>query len=137
MTDKKIKNYVEYLKVYSLDMDGFLCDVAAYMERVGWTWFDYDHIPVKREISEEFYKLLDSLSENHTYVETRGFRIEVNDMTDSIDCVFLERHNNNVVTSISTNHYFNDPVVNFINHLCRECPVLNRDQLIEKYKEWK
>ena len=135
MDIKKIKDHIEYLKNYSLDTDGFISSIREYMQNTHWTWFDYDHVPNKAEIQKEFFNLLDDLTE-HRYIETRGFRLEVNDDTESVDCYFGRRCNEKTIT-LSSNQDFKDPVMDFVNHLCKKCPALDKEWIRKEYKEWK
>ena len=125
------KAHINYLKENCSD---FIKEIHEYMLEKNWTWHDSGNVPTEEKIKEMFFNLLDLiLKHDSTEVKSGGFYIFINEDKFVIECYFdfCSEDNIRLVSFDGKN-----PVINYINILCSEYPVLNKNFLMKVYKNW-
>ena len=129
MKTETIKNKVKFLKEHS---DSYIKDVHNYMVNTNWTWHKSDLPPTEGEIKNLLFSLLDELDSNTTYLSTGGFTVSVNDELHRIECDFggdfIKKAGIKLVSDAKGN-----AIYDFINVLCADFPILDRDNLLQRY----
>ena len=130
MKTETIKNKVKFLKEHS---DSYIKDVHNYMVNTNWTWHNSDLPPTEEEIKNLFFSLLDELDSNTTYLSTGGFTVSVNDELHRIECDFGGDFIKKAGIKLISDENVSD-IYDFINVLCTDFPILNKDYLLQKYR---
>ena len=130
MKTETIKNKVEFLKEHS---DSYIKDVHQYMINTNWTWHKSDLPPTEEEIKNLLFSLLDELDSNTTYLSTGGFTVSVNDELHRIECDFGGDFIKKAGIKLISDENVSD-IYDFINVLCTDFPILNKDYLLLKYR---
>ena len=102
------------------------------MINTNWTWHKSDLPPTEEEIKNLLFSLLDELDSNTTYLSTGGFTVSVNDELHRIECDFggdfIKKAGIKLVSDEKGN-----AIYDFINVLCADFPILDRDNLLQRY----
>ena len=130
MKTETIKNKVKFLKEHS---DSYIKDVHNYMVNTNWTWYKSDLPPTEEEIKNLRFSLLDELDSNTTYLSTGGFTVSVNDELHRIECDFGGDFFKKAGIKLISDENVSD-IYDFINVLCTDFPILNKDYLLLKYR---
>ena len=130
MKTETIKNKVKFLKEHS---DSYIKDVHNYMVHTNWTWHKSDLPPTEEEIKNLLFSLLDELDSNTTYLSTGGFTVSVNDELHRIECDFGGDFIKKTGIKLVSDESVSD-IYDFINVLCTDFPILNKDYLLLKYR---
>ena len=130
MKTETIKNKVKFLKEHS---DSYIKDVHDYMVNTNWTWHKSDLPPTEEEIKNLLFSLLDELDSNTTYLSTGGFTVSVNDELHRIECDFGGDFIKKAGIKLISDENVSD-IYDFINVLCVDFPILNKDYLLLKYR---
>ena len=130
MRTETIKNKVKFLKEHS---DSYIKDVHNYMVNTNWTWHNSDLPPTEEEIKNLLFSLLDELDSNTTYLSTGGFTVSVNDELHRIECDFGSDFIKKAGIKLVSDENVSD-IYDFINVLCTDFPILNKDYLLLKYR---
>ena len=130
MKTETIKNKVKFLKEHS---DSYIKDVHNYMVNTNWTWHKSDLPPTEEEIKNLLFSLLDELDSNTTYLSTGGFTVSVNDELHRIECDFGGDFIKKAGIKLISDENVSD-IYDFINVLCTDFPILNKDYLLLKYR---
>ena len=130
MKTETIKNKVKFLKEHS---DSYIKDVHDYMVNTNWTWYKSDLPPTEEEIKNLLFSLLDELDSNTTYLSTGGFTVSVNDELHRIECDFGDDFIKKAGIKLISDENVSD-IYDFINVLCADFPILNKDYLLLKYR---
>ena len=130
MKTETIKNKVKFLKEHS---DSYIKDVHNYMVNTNWTWHNSDLPPTEEEIKNLLFSLLDELDSNTTYLSTGGFTVSVNDELHRIECDFGSDFIKKAGIKLISDENVSD-IYDFINVLCTDFPILNKDYLLLKYR---
>ncbi len=130
MKTETIKNKVKFLKEHS---DSYIKDVHNYMVNTNWTWHKSDLPPTEEEIKNFLFSLLDELDSNTTYLSTGGFTVSVNDELHRIECDFGGDFIKKAGIKLVSDENVSD-IYDFINVLCTDFPILNKDYLLLKYR---
>lgn len=129
MRTETIKEKVKFLKKHS---DAYIKDVHMYMVNTNWTWHKSDLPPTEEEIKNFLFSLLDELDSNTTYLSSGGFTVFVNDEQHRIECDFggdfMKKAGIKLVSDEKGN-----AIYDFINVLCADFPILDRDNLLQRY----
>ena len=130
MKTETIKEKVKFLKEHS---DSYIKDVHNYMVNTNWTWYKSDLPPTEEEIKNLLFSLLDELDSNTTYLSTGGFTVSVNDELHRIECDFGSDFIKKAGIKLISDENVSD-IYDFINVLCTDFPILNKDYLLLKYR---
>ena len=130
MRTETIKEKVKFLKKHS---DAYIKDVHMYMVNTNWTWHKSDLPPTEEEIKNLLFSLLDELDSNTTYLSTGGFTVSVNDELHRIECDFGGDFIKKAGIKLVSDENVSD-IYDFINVLCADFPILNKDYLLLKYR---
>lgn len=129
MRTETIKNKVKFLKEHC---GTYIKDVHRYMVNTNWTWYKSDFPPTEEEISNTLFSLLDELNSDTTEISTGGFTVYVNDEKHRIECYFggdsMKKAGIKLVSDEKGN-----AIYDFINVLCADFPILDRDYLLQRY----
>lgn len=129
MRTETIKNKVKFLKEHC---GTYIKDVHRYMVNTNWTWYKSDFPPTEEEISNTLFSLLDELNSDTTEISTGGFTVYVNDEKHRIECYFggdsMKKAGIKLVSDEKGN-----VIYDFINVLCADFPILDRDYLLQRY----
>ena len=124
-----IKEKVKFLKEHS---DTFIKDVHEYMVSTNWTWHESDLPPTEEEIKNFLFSLLDKLNQHTIEISNGGFTISVNDEQHIIECYFGgDSMKKTGIKLVSAKKRID--IYDFINVLCEDFPILNRDYLLQRY----
>ena len=129
MKTETIKNKVKFLKEHS---DSYIKDVHQYMINTNWTWHKSDLPPTEEEIKNFLFSLLDELDSYKTYLSTGGFTVFVNDEQHRIECYFGDGSMKKAGIKLVSDEKGNE-IYDFINVLCADFPILDRDKLLQRY----
>ena len=130
METKTIKDKVKFIKEHC---DVYIKDVQRYMVNTNWTWHNSDLPPTEEEIKNLLFSLLDELDSNTTYLSTGGFTVSVNDELHRIECDFGSDFIKKAGIKLVSDENVSD-IYDFINVLCTDFPILNKDYLLLKYR---
>ena len=129
MKTKTIKDKAEFLKEHC---DAYIKDVHRYMVNTNWTWYKNDLPPTEEEIKSTLFSLLDKLDSDATEISTGGFTVYVNDEKHRIECYFGGDSMKKVGIKLVSDEKGN-VIYDFINVLCADFPILDRDYLLQRY----
>ena len=129
MKTKTIKDKAEFLKEHC---DAYIKDVHRSMVNTNWTWYKNDLPSTEEEIKNTLFSLLDELDSDTTEISTGGFTVYVNDEKHRIECYFggdsMKKAGIKLVSDEKGN-----VIYDFINVLCADFPILDRDYLLQRY----
>ena len=129
MRTETIKEKVKFLKEHS---DAYIKDVHEYMVSTNWTWHKSDLPPTEEEIKNFLFSLLDELNQHTIEISIGGFTVFVNDEQHRIECDFggdfMKKAGIKLVSDEKGN-----AIYDFINVLCADFPMLDRDYLLQRY----
>lgn len=129
MTFYTLKEKVEFIKEHS---EPFIKDVHDYMVQTNWTWYDSELPPSEEKIKKTFFALLDELGTKTNAVTTGGFHVCINYDLNRIECYFGGDSTKKMGIKLVSDEKGNT-IYDFINTLCADFPMLNRDYLLQKY----
>ncbi len=124
-----IKEKVKFIKERS---ESFIKDVHDYMIKTNWTWYDSDFPPTEERIKNAFFSLLDELGTETSTITTGGFHVCINDDLHRIECYFGGDSTKKMGIKLVSDEKGN-AIYDFINTLCADFPVLNREYFLQKY----
>ena len=130
MRTETIKEKVKFLKKHS---DVYIKDVQRYMVNTNWTWRDNYIPPSEGEIKNTLFSLLDELDSKTTEISTGGFTVSVNDKKHRVECYFGGDSRKKAGIKLISDENVSD-IYDFINVLCADFPILNKDYLLLKYR---
>ena len=129
METKTIKDKVKFIKEHC---DVYIKDVQRYMVNTNWTWRD-DYIPPSEgEIKNTLFSLLDELDSKTTEISTGGFTVSVNDKKHRVECYFGGDSRKKAGIKLISDEK-GSTICDFINVLCADFPILDRDYLLQRY----
>lgn len=129
MRTETIKDKVKFLKEHS---DTYIKDVHRYMVNTNWTWRKSDLPPTEEEIKNFLFSLLDKLDSDATYLSSGGFTVFVNDEQHRIECDFGGDFMKKAGIKLISDEK-GSTICDFINVLCADFPILDRDYLLQRY----
>lgn len=129
METKTIKDKVKFIKEHC---DVYIKDVQRYMVNTNWTWHKSNLPPTEEEIKNFLFSLLDELDSDATYLSSGGFTVFVNDEQHRIECDFggdfIKKTGIKLISDEKES-----TICDFINVLCADFPILDRDYLLQRY----
>jgi len=134
MTDKTYNRESSYIKD---NCEDFINEIYEQMLDEHWTWVDTKpKTPNRHQIRNQLFGLLDS-GFNHQSGEsgagTGGLFVHVNDEMDRLECYFGHDSYGKQGISLFSPGRNNTDVLKFIDVLCKDYPILNKEYLINKY----
>ena len=129
MRIETIKEKVKFLKVHS---DAYIKDVHEYMVKTNWVWYKSDLPPTEEEIKKTFFSILDELNSVTSSLSTGGFYVCINDDLHRIECYFGGDSMKKAGIKLVSDEK-GSTIYDFINVLCADFPILNRDYLLQRY----
>lgn len=138
MNKDKIKECTQYLRE---NCEEFIARVWIYMVDNNWRWTRKNcnnRVPNQKIIKECFFELLDELDtkEETIGIGTGGFNIRINENSECVECYFGSECDSGKGITLKSKELSND-TKDFINFLCEECPILDKEQVMKKYNDWK
>lgn len=127
------KEHIDYIKG---NCDQFIKDVHAYMVKTNWTWYDSKTPPTEERIREGLFEILDNMPPHTITSQSGGFTVFKNELFNTVECYFGEESNLKKGIVFCSNPELFDVVDNFINYVCENNPVINKDYLKKLYNQF-